>query len=249
MNQTGKRSAKTVGMVLCRNEGFARAIHDIAMLPLLCGLLAAIAAAAPAAAEVPGSLSMNDMVLSWMRGNYASPIVCKMAGGVHRGLRRILIDAGPKSTRPAVDLVRFVDLEAEAAERCFTEIGGSTPNIIGELQVRHPTHRPRDTAVRDFKVALKREHGFDVDIVSGRLTIRAVGPSAAAAEVIDFRAGSLRLHLLREGSDGLRLLKDLPSPRQALLEIETRKGRKFSFPVSLSKPSAAGKGARNAPIR
>jgi hypothetical protein len=197
-----------------------------------------------ASAQAQRGISLNDLALDWSRGNYATPIVCKIQGGLHRALRRILIDPGPKSIRPHVDIVRFVDLEVADAERCFTEIGGATPNMIGELKIRHPSNMPRDTAMRDFKGELKRRRGFVLDIVSGKLQVAEVGPDAQQAESVDFRGGEFRLHLLREGTDALKLLKDLPSPRQAMLEIETRAGRKFSFPVSLSKPKTPASGGR-----
>ena len=140
---------------------------------LLAGFLAL--ATLPADAQAPQRFSMNALALDWLRGNYASPVVCRIAGGVHRGLRRILIEPGPKATRPAVGVVQFVDLEVGDAERCFTEIGGATPNITGELKIRHPANRPRDTAMRDFKVEIKRRRGFDFDIISGRLAFQQVG--------------------------------------------------------------------------
>lgn len=214
-----------------------------------CLLVVAGLAVSPAQAQSPHRFSMNDLTLDWLRGNYATPVVCRIAGGVHRGLRRILIVRGPKAVRPPVSIVRFVDLEVDDAERCFTEIGGATPNIFGELRIRHAANRPRDTAMRDFKVAIKRERGFDFDIISGKLEFRDVGLAAQPGESIDFRGGSLGLHQLREGSDGLRLLKDLPSPRQALLEIETRDGRRYSFPVSMSKPKPDTRPGARGPAR
>jgi DNA-directed RNA polymerase specialized sigma24 family protein len=34
---------------------------------------------------------LNHLVLSWIQGNYATPLVCKIDGASQRGLRRILI--------------------------------------------------------------------------------------------------------------------------------------------------------------
>lgn len=190
----------------------------------------------PALAQGPaGAASLNDLVLAWIQGNYATPLFCKIDGKPQRGLRRILIEGGSGRSQPAVGLVRFVDLEAEAASRCFTEIGGSTPNITGELVVRHPATKRRDTAAHDFKLELRRSRGFELGIVSGHLLVSEVGV-AAATERLDLRGGKMRIHLLRASSDGMRLLETLPSPRKVWLEFETRKGRLLTFAASLAKP-------------
>jgi hypothetical protein len=193
----------------------------------------------PAWAQLPGATSLNDLVLAWMQGNYATPLYCKIDGKAQRGLRRILIERDSRKSQPAQALVRFVDLEAEDAARCFTEIGGSSPNITGELVVQHPTTKLRDTALRDFKVELRRRRGYELEIVSGRLLVSEIGVTAAAAESLDFRGGTMRIHLLRPSSDGIRLLEALPSPRKVRLEFETRKGRTLSFAASLAKPQGA----------
>ena len=39
--------------------------------------------------------------------------------------------------------------------------------------------------------------------------------------------------------DALRLLKDLPSPRKLMLELEAPDGKILSFPASLAKPKSA----------
>lgn len=193
----------------------------------------------PAWAQLPGATSLNDLVLAWMQGNYATPLYCKIDGKAQRGLRRILIETDSRKSQSGQALVRFVDLEAEDASRCFTEIGGSSPNITGELVVRHPTTKLRDTAMRDFKVELRRRRGYELEIVSGRLLVSEIGVAAAAAESLDFRGGKMRIHLLRPNSDGIRLLETLPSPRKVRLEFETRKGRTLSFAASLAKPQGA----------
>lgn len=209
-----------------------------ARLALGLALALSMTAGTPARAQGPAPDSLNDLVLSWIQGNYASPLICRIDGRAERGLRRILIEPGSSKSHPAKGSIRFVDLEAAGAARCFTEIGGATPNITGELWVRHPVTKRRATAARDFKAELRRKRGFELDIVEGRLQLTEIGADPPRTESLDFRGGKLRMHVLRQGSDGLRLLKDLPSPRKLMLEIETRTGRKFSFPVSLAKPSA-----------
>ena len=202
-----------------------------------------------ARAQTPILSSVNEFVLLWIQGNYASPLVCKIGDRAQRGLRRILIEAGsvnvkPGSAEPAVGVVRFVDLEVQGASRCSSEVGGSTPNITGELRVRHPITRLRDTALRDFEAELRRKYGFELEIVKGSLLLSEVGAHPPRVESLDFRGGKLRVHLLRRGSDGLRLLEDLPSPRKLMLEFTTRAGRTLSFPSSLAKPKSSLRGDR-----
>lgn len=64
-----------------------------------------------ARAQAPIRESLNDLVLIWIQGNYASPPVCRIGDRVHRGLRRILLEPGSGSARPATGVVRFVELE------------------------------------------------------------------------------------------------------------------------------------------
>ncbi len=203
---------------------------------LMVGVL--LAARASLAQPAPAEASLNDLVLSWLQGNYATPIVCTLDGQPRRGLRRILIEPAPPSHRASEATVRFVDLAAADATRCFTEIGGDTPNITGALVVRHPTTKRRPTVVRDFKTELKRKRGFELDIVSGTLELEPVG-EGSQSETWDMRGGHLRVHILRKGEDGLRVLQDLPSPRKVRLEIEARDGRLLSFPASLARPNDA----------
>ena len=200
---------------------------------------ACLGAGGHALAQPSESESLNYLVLSWIQGNYATPLVCKIEDASVRGLRRILIDPPDEKKQAPQAAIRFIDLEVEEATRCFTDLGGDTPNIIGQLVVRHPITKLRATARRDFKLELRRKRGFDLDIVSGSLAFEDVGPDAAPPSTIDFRGGKFRIHILRQGSDGLRLLSDLPSPRKVLLEFETRDGRLHSFAASLSNLAGA----------
>jgi hypothetical protein len=218
-------------------------VCPVVLCAIAVALLLCPASHARAQAAAPDSL--NDLVLIWIQGNYASPLVCTIDGRAQRGLRRILIEpadgnAKARKGKHGEGTVRFVDLEVETASRCFSELGGRTPNITGQLSVRHPVTKRRDTAIRDFKAELRRKRGFELDIVKGRLQVSEVGAASPQTESLDFRGGKLRIHLLRPGSDSLRLLKDLPSPRKLMLEIETRAGRKLSFPASLAKPKSGG---------
>jgi len=199
----------------------------------LCG---ALLASAPLQAQAPpGDASLNDLVIEWLQGNYATPVVCTFDGASRRGLRRVLIAPAARRGRLREATVRFVDLEAEGASRCISELDGPVPNITGSMVVRHPTQRPRPTAMRDFKTELKRKRGFELDVVSGQLELQAVG-SQAPSETLDLSGGHLRIHVLRKGDDGLRVLQDLPSPRQVRIEFEAGDGRVISFPASLARP-------------
>lgn len=202
----------------------------------LAWLLSLVVASGGAAQTLPpAGVSLNDLVIEWMSGEYATPLLCTLDGEPKRGLRRILITPARRRTQYREAIVRFADLEAGGAVRCFSEIGGHAPNIIGDLTVRHPTTRARDSAMRDFKAELKRKRGFELDIVSGRLEMTKVG-GAGAGETLDLRGGKLRIHILRNGSDAMRLLQDLPSPRKVMIEVESSVGRRLAFPASLARP-------------
>jgi len=212
----------------------------------LAWLLSLVAASSAAAQTLPpAGVSLNDLVIEWMSGNYATPLLCTLDREPKRGLRRILISPVRRRTQYREALVQFADLEAGGAVRCFSEIGGHAPNIVGDLTVRHRTTKTRDTAMRDFKAELKRKRGFELDIVSGRLEMTEVG-GAGPAETLDLRGGKLRIHILRNGSDAMRLLQDLPSPRKVMIEIESKQGRRLAFPASLARPT---KGPRRTPGR
>jgi hypothetical protein len=206
---------------------------------LAMGLLLALLAPAPiGVAQRPIKPSLNDFALQWALGRFANPIVCVLEGAPARGLRRLHIEPGPKAIQPAVGRLSFEDLDADEATRCFTELGQTAPNLIGSLDFRHKTTRPRDTAQRDFKSELRRHNGFEYQIISGKLMVMEVREGEDPVEMLDFKGGVLRLHTARKGSDAARLLADLPSPRKFTLEIETRSGRRFSLPIAQAKPQA-----------
>ncbi len=208
---------------------------------LLCALLF-LAGPALAQPALPGA-SLNDLVIEWMQGNYATPVVCTFEGEPRRGLRRVVIEPAEDRGRGRGATVRFVDLEAGEASRCVSELSGDAPNITGGLVVRHRTTKVRPTATRDFKAELKRKRGFELDVVSGQLELTTVG-SGTPAKKLDLRGGKLRIHILRRGEDGLRVLQDLPSPRKVRFELESRTGRVLDFPASLARPEDRRRPAR-----
>lgn len=202
-------------------------------LPLAITLLGA----APAAAQRPtgqGEITVAELALDWARGRFATPVVCQLNGEAVRGLRRIVITPGPSSIRPPANRIVFIDMEVSEASRCITELEGPTPNLTGSLLIRLLTTRRTDTASRDFKEALRRKHGFDFAVISGRLDVQPVTDPPTPAQTVDFRGGQASLHEMPEGSDAGRLLARFPSPRKLLLEISARDGTKLSFPLYMT---------------
>lgn len=176
---------------------------------------------------------MNALVLDWLRGRYASPLLCEIEGESARGLRRLLIAPGPRHVRPPVGKLLFVDMDVGGATRCFTELGASAPNIVGNLHLRHPTRDRPDTAQRDFDSEMRRKGGFDLEISEGKLRIAEVGPEAAEARVVDFRSGKASVRMVAPGTDAQRVLLDFKSPRKVELKLEARDGTIVQLPLFL----------------
>ncbi len=179
---------------------------------------------------------LNALALQWARGRYASPLVCEFDGVPQRGLRRVVIDSGPRQLRPSVDRIVFVDLDAEKATRCFTELDPSVPNVLGSIDIRLTGHSRPDTAAREFTIALRRKHGFEFDIIQGTLRFEQMRPDAPPPRTVDFAGGRARLHLVKPGSDVARLLSDFPSPRKLLLDLEAKAGERFRLPLFHAPP-------------
>lgn len=201
------------------------------LCPAVLALLSGGAGGAGAArAQEP---DLNDLALDWARGQYVSPLVCEFDGAPIRGLRRIQITPGPRHTRPPVDRIIFVELEAEQATRCVGDLGAAEPNVRGSIQIRlRQVSRP-DLARRDFTRTLERKGGFEFDVPAGGLRIQEIGPDGASRDVA-FRGGKVRIHELSPGSDEARVLKDLQSSRKLLLELEAPDGSELRFPLALS---------------
>ena len=210
--------------------------HRFAALPaprrrraLAAALVVALAGAA--GAQPAHEPDATDIALAWARGSFASPVVCRFGESAQRGLRRIVVTAGPKTSEERVDRVQFVDLGAEAAARCSGELGGEEPNVVGTLYVTHVSLRPRsDTPERDFKHDL--EHGpIRFQIVHGRLRVGAAGREASELPDVDFAGGTLDLAPIRAGSDDARRIADLPGIRQLRLDLAAKDGTRFGLPL------------------
>ncbi len=178
--------------------------------------------------------TLADLSLDWARGRFATPVICEFAGEPVRGIRRILIAPGPPHVQPPVGKLVFVDLDADDASRCFTDLGGESPNITGSVQIRLRGKWRSETAERDFREQLRRKQGFEYEIPAGGLRVETVTEPASPSRVVDFRGGTVSLRVLDPGSDSERLLADFDSPRKLLLELSARDGTKFSFPLYMT---------------
>ena len=78
---------------------------------LLFVLLAGWLAAAEAASQEPGDL--RALAVNWVRGQYASPLVCDVNGEPTRGLRRVLITPSPSASRIPLGRLIFVEMKNE----------------------------------------------------------------------------------------------------------------------------------------
>lgn len=174
--------------------------------------------AGPAAAQVggPREPDLVDLALAWARGDYRSPIICEFDGTPRRGLRRVLIASGPAERYRRSDEIRLFDLEPENATRCFDELRGDAPNLIGRVWITLESASRPDTARRDFRALLEREGGVSYRVERGRVQLREVGGKASTREV-DFRGGTAHLTEIAATSDAGRLLAEFgPRPKRRL---------------------------------
>lgn len=194
-------------------------------------LAAASLPAGTSTAQSRGAPDTTDLALAWARGGFASPAVCRFGDRARRGLRRVLITAGPRTSEQRVDRVQFFDLAAKGAERCLDELGAEERNVIGTLYVTHTPKRPRsDTPERDLKQDLERGP-LAFPVVRGRLR---VGPASAPVEAlpeIDFAGGTVKIGVIEPGSDDARRIADVPGLRQLRLEAEAKDGTRIAFPL------------------
>jgi len=193
--------------------------------------LAVLLATTPALAQPSASAGPDavEFALAWARGGYASPVICRFKEEVQRGLRRIVIGPGPRSSAQRVDRVQFFDIGATGASRCNDELGAEEPNVVGTLLVSYTAKRPRsDTPQRDIEQELKTGP-LSFDIVSGRLRIgSAVAPPASLPER-DFAGGTLRIGEVAAGSDDARRLGDFASRRHLRLDVEAPDGTRIGM--------------------
>jgi hypothetical protein len=198
-------------------------------LLVLAGLLfAAGSSAQPKASEGPDAV---DLALAFPRGAFGAPVVCRFGDEVRRGLRRLVIAAGPRTSELRVDRINFFDLGADAAVRCNDDLGAEEPNIVGSLFISYTAKRPRsDTPQRDIDQELKSGPlGFS--IVSGTLRIGSVGTKTGSLREVDFAGGKATIGEIAPSSDEARRLGDFASLRQLRLEVTARDGTHIDLPL------------------
>ena len=191
----------------------------------------ALAALALTAAGPAAGPDMVDLVLSWSRGGFRSPLVCTFPDGTHQGLRRVVIASGPPQSERRVNRLTFFDLDAQSAQHCSDGLGDDEPNVVGSLFLGYTPKRPRsDTPQRDFDQELKTGH-LDLEIVAGRLRIGRVNAPVAELAEHDFAGGSARLAVIDPNSDEARMLLELGPYRRLKLSLAARDGTELALPL------------------
>ena len=196
--------------------------------------IALLIAASPATAQPSASAGPDavDFALAWARGGYACPLVCRFGEEVRRGVRRVVIAAGPRSSPQRVDRITFFDVGATGASRCHDDLGAEEPNIVGTLLVSYTVKRPRsDTPQRDIEQELK-SGPLVFDVASGRLRIGSATAAPESLREVDFAGGRVRLGELAPGTDEARRLGDFASPRRLHLDAEAPDGTRIGLPLA-----------------
>jgi hypothetical protein len=190
--------------------------------------LAALALIAAGPATGP---DMVDLVLSWSRGGFRSPLVCAFPDGTHQGLRRVVIAPGPPQSERRVNRLTFFDLDAPTAQHCSDGLGDDEPNIVGGLLLGYTAKRPRsDTPQRDFDQELKGGH-LDFEIVAGRLRVGPVATPVTDLAEHDFSGGTARIAVIDPSSDEARMLLELGPHRRLKLSLAARDGTQLELPL------------------
>lgn len=195
------------------------------------GLICATGLAAPTAAQAP---SMNDLVIDWATGRYASPVMCEIDGKLVRGVRRLILKPRHSLGRPSQLAVHFIDMRPESATRCINSTAAPQPNVLGKVLMQLPGTPHPETAMRDFKRGLSRDKGFSLDLAEGILKIQDVAVPAPEARLVDFRGGKGSLRLVLPATDADRELSAFNSPKKLILSLEAPGGERIELPLFLA---------------
>jgi len=197
----------------------------------LCAGLAAVAALAESVASAQAMPDLNLRALDWLRGRWASPVICERDGGPVETARRLVIAPAPKHVRPPSDRITFHGVEIDAAKRCSDTLGATAPDARGTLVVTLPGISRPDLAQSEFQRALRQTGGFDFDVVEGRLRMTDWA-EGSEPRIVDYAGGVVRVREVRRGSDAARLLADIASPRKLTFELEAAGGtERLAFPM------------------
>jgi hypothetical protein len=173
----------------------------------------------------------QEVEVSVLNGTAVPGLAARFGDKVERGIRRVVIGAGPRSVEQRVDRVSFVDLGASGGTRCHDELGVEEKNVAGSLLIAYTPKRPRsDTPQRDFEQELKAGP-LPFAIVAGKLRIGDATQPPESLPEVDFEGGKLSLAILERGSDDARRLGDLGGERRLRIEVESRDGTRFGMPL------------------
>jgi len=174
---------------------------------------------------------LNLRALQWLRGRWASPLVCDRGGEILETAHRLVIAPAAKHVRPPSARITFHGVEVEGATRCSDIVGGETPDLDGTIVVTLPGRSRPDLAQAEFQRTLRQVGGFDFAVASGRLRLTGWGEHAEP-RIVDFAGGTARAREVRRGSDAARVLADLASPRKLTFELENADGdERLAFPM------------------
>jgi len=183
----------------------------------LAGILdLALPVQAPARAQAP---DVNDLVIEWATGRFASPVTCEIDGELVHGIRRVIMRPRHTLGRRTRLAVHFIDMRPDGATRCIDAKGDDQPNVLGKLLLELPGIPHPETATRDFKRALQREKGFDLAVTEGILKLQDVAVPPAEPRLVDFHGGKASLRLVLPATDADRALAPFASPRKLVLEV------------------------------
>ncbi len=175
-----------------------------------------------------GGPDINTLALDWSRGQYRAPMVCEFEAGPQRVVRRVLIAPAPREI-PLQDRIEFPDPEAPGVKRCFSELGSDEPFVAGGVAITLRERSRPDTASHDFEQALRREHGFEFEVLSGRLKLGKFGAPEEPPKEVDFSHGKAKLHLVEPGSDAAKLLSEFHNLPGFTLELISPDGAQLVF--------------------